>query len=62
MFVRRVASLRDHALPSIVAGVLPRFLIRECLDAAERGMERQFAQQRATFVERQPRHVAAIEP
>src|SRR5688572_5771165 len=62
MLVRRLASLRDHALPAFAAGALPRLGVGEPLNEAERWLQRDAFEQRATLVEWQTRHVAAIEP
>jgi hypothetical protein len=62
MLVRRIAPLRDNAFPPFVARAFPRLRIVEGLDAVDGRLERECAQQRAALVERQLRHVAAVEP
>ena len=62
MFVRRVAALRDDALPSFGARALPGLRIVQRSSRAASGSCSGSAQQRATLVERQAGHVAAIEP
>ena len=62
MLVRRVAALRDDAFPSFGASALPRLWIVQQWHLRQRQPERDAAQQRATLVERQARHVSAIEP
>ena len=62
VLVRRVAPLRDDALPPLAAGALPRLRIVERQHAVEGRLQRQLIEQRAARVERQRGDVASVEP
>src|SRR5262245_45033175 len=62
MLVRRVAPLRDHALPAFAARALPRLCVVENLRTLERLRERQRGELRAPCFERKRAQVAAVDP
>ena len=62
VLVRRVAALGDDAFPALAARALPRLRLVERRRRAERRAKRQRSQQGASLVERQRRHVAAVQP
>ncbi len=62
MFVDRVAPFRDDALPAFGASALPRPRIVERRHQSDRQLQPELAQQRPPLLERQLRHVTAIDP
>ncbi len=62
VFVGRAAPFGDHAFPSLAPRALPRLRVVQELDAPHRRRERQFLQQGAPILERQRRHVVAVQP
>ena len=62
MLVDRVTALGDDAFPALGARALPRLVLVERGDASQRCTKRQRLQQRAPFVERERRDVAAVDP
>src|SRR5262249_33920366 len=62
MFVRRIASFRDDALPAFTTRELPRLGIADGVDAVQGRRERKLPQQRLPGLQRQPRDRTAVNP
>jgi hypothetical protein len=57
-----ITALRDHAFPALPARAFPRRRVVQRGHVRERSFQRQPREQRAPFVERQRRHVTAVDP